>query len=174
VTNVSHSSDSLADARPRRPALALFEPEIAANVAAMIRLAACLSVELHIVEPTGFVFDRARMRRVALDHLDRARPIRHASFAAFDDWRAGAGRRLVLLTTAASSDHLALTYRSGDLLMVGRESGGASPEVHARADHRVRIPIAPGTRSLNVVTAAAIVLAEALRQQEAFPSVARR
>lgn len=168
MTNVSQRPADAAAGRPGPPALVLFEPEIAQNVAAMIRLAACLGVDLHIVEPTGFVLDPVRMRRVALDYPDHVRLIRHARYAAFEEWRAGAGRRLLLLTTAAACDHLAVSYRQGDLLMLGRESDGVPAEVHARADLRLRIPIAPGTRSLNVVTAAAVVLGEALRQLDAF------
>lgn len=169
MTNVSHGPEAAASGRSEPPALVLLEPEIATNAAAAIRLAACLDVPLHVVEPTGFVFDRKRLRRVALDYADQARLTRHPSIAAFDGWRRKAGRRLILMTTRGSVDHVAAGYQPGDLLMLGRESSGAPPEVHERADLRVRVPMAAGMRSLNLVTAAAIVLGEALRQLDAFP-----
>lgn len=150
-------------------ALALYEPDIAANVAAAIRLCACLQVALHVIEPVGFVFDRRRLRRVALDYVDHCRLQRHVSFRSFDDWRRAAGRRLVLLSTAADDDHLATAFAAGDILLCGRESAGVPLEVDQAADLRLRIPIAARTRSLNLVQAAAIALGEALRQQSAFP-----
>ena len=135
--------------------VALFQPDIAANVAAIIRLAACFDVPIAIVEPCGFVWDERRLRRVGLDYLRHARLARFASWSAFDASRRGAGERLVLLTTRAERAYHDVSYRADDALMVGRESA---------ADLPVRVPMAPGRRSLNVVTALAIVLSEALRQ----------
>jgi tRNA (cytidine/uridine-2'-O-)-methyltransferase len=144
--------------------VALFQPDIAANVAAIIRLAACFDVPLAIVEPCGFVWDERRLRRVGLDYLRHARLARFASWSAFDASRRGAGERLVLLTTRAERAYHEVSYRADDVLMVGRESAGAPALVHAAADLAVRVPMAPGRRSLNVVTALAVVLSEALRQ----------
>jgi tRNA (cytidine/uridine-2'-O-)-methyltransferase len=148
---------------------ALYQPDIAANVGAALRLAACLDVPVEVIEPCGFVFDRARLRRAGLDYLGRARLTRHASWPAFEDWRRSAGLRLVLLTTRARTAHHRLAYRQGDVLLAGRESAGVPEEVHAAADALVRVPMAPGLRSLNVVTALALVLGEALRQTGGFP-----
>jgi tRNA (cytidine/uridine-2'-O-)-methyltransferase len=148
--------------------LALFEPDIAANTAAAIRLAACLDVPLLIIEPCGFVWDQRRLRRVGLDYLRRASVERFASWAAFEAWRRAAGARLVLLTTRADRPHHAVAYRANDVLLVGRESSGVPDLVHAAADLRVGVAMAPGRRSLNVVTALAMVFGEALRQTGGF------
>jgi tRNA (cytidine/uridine-2'-O-)-methyltransferase len=149
--------------------LALFEPDIAANAAAAMRLAACLEVPLHVIEPCGFAWDPVRLRRVGLDYLDHAHLVRHPAFAAFEEARRRQGTRLVLLTTAADLrlDHA--SFRPGDIVMGGRESGGVPEAVHAAADLRLRIPIAAGRRSLNLVTALAIALGEGLRQTRGWP-----
>jgi tRNA (cytidine/uridine-2'-O-)-methyltransferase len=144
--------------------IALFQPDIAANAAAAIRLAACLDVPIAIVEPCGFVWDQRRLRRVGLDYLSRATIERFASWPAFEAARRARGARLVLLTTGAADPYHLVDYRRDDILLAGRESTGVPEEVQAAADLRVRVPMAPDRRSLNVVTALAIVLGEALRQ----------
>lgn len=153
--------------------LALFQPDIPQNAGAMLRLAACLGIAVDIVEPAGFpVSDRA-FRRAGLDYLDHVEIVRHASFAAFEATRRESRRRLVLLTTKADRSHLAADFRPDDVLMVGRESVGAPDYVHEAADLRITIPMRPGLRSLNVATAAAIVLGEALRRTDGFPAPPR-
>jgi len=149
-------------------ALALYQPDIAANAGATLRLAACLAMPVVIVEPCGFVWDDRRLRRVGLDYRDQARVTRLPSWSAFEAWRHAAGRRLVLLSTRGRHAHHAIHYRPGDVLLGGRESAGVPDEVHQRANLTVRIPIAAGTRSLNLVTALAIVAGEALRQTGGF------
>ena len=149
--------------------LALYQPDIAANAGAALRLAACLGVPAEIIEPCGFVFDRARLRRSGLDYLDRARVTRHVSWRAFETWRESGRARLLLLTTRGGVVYHRCAFRPGDVLLAGRESGGVPAEVHAAADLTLRVPMAPGLRSLNVVTALAVVLGEALRQLDAFP-----
>jgi tRNA (cytidine/uridine-2'-O-)-methyltransferase len=148
--------------------LALYQPDIAANAGAALRLAACFDLPLLVIEPCGFVWDDRRLRRAGLDYLAQATLTRFAGWAAFEAWRRGAGRRLILLTTRASSVHHAVAYRPGDVLLAGRESAGVPEEVHAAADLCVRIPLAPARRALNVVSALAIVLGEALRQTNGF------
>jgi tRNA (cytidine/uridine-2'-O-)-methyltransferase len=125
-------------------------------------------VPLVVIEPCGFVWDDRRLRRAGLDYIAGATLRRLPGFAAFEAWRQGEGRRLVLLTTAGEVGYQRVAYRASDVLLAGRESAGAPPEVHAAADLRVRIPLAPGRRSLNVVTALAMVLGEALRQTDGF------
>jgi len=149
--------------------LALYQPDIAANAGAAIRLAACLGVPILVIEPCGFVWDERRLRRAGLDYLAAAALTRFPSFAAFEGWRCAEGRRLVLLTTAAGKAYHRVIYQPGDVLLGGRESAGVPEEVHARADLRVRVPMAPGRRALNLVAALAIVLGEALRQTGGFP-----
>jgi tRNA (cytidine/uridine-2'-O-)-methyltransferase len=143
--------------------LALFEPDIAQNTGTILRLCACLGVAAHIIEPAGFpVSDRA-FRRAGMDYLDQVSLRRHASWAAFEDWRRVAELRLVLFTTKATTSYLDHRYGS-DVLLFGRESAGVPDRVHAAADARLLIPMRPGLRSLNVAMAAAMALGEALRQ----------
>jgi tRNA (cytidine/uridine-2'-O-)-methyltransferase len=144
--------------------LVLFEPDIPQNAGTLLRLGACLGVPVDIVEPCGFVFSDAQMRRAGMDYLDHVPIDRHVSFAAFEAWRAEAGRRLVLLTTKGAVDYRDFAYQRGDILLVGRESAGVPDGVHDVADARVIIPIRPGFRSLNVAVAGTMVLGEALRQ----------
>jgi tRNA (cytidine/uridine-2'-O-)-methyltransferase len=150
--------------------IALFQPDNPANVGAVLRLAACLAVPVVVVEPCGFAWDQRRLRRVGLDYLERVTLTRLPSWSAFEARRRGEGRRLVLLTTRAATRHDAVAYRGDDILLGGRESLGVPDAVHASADLRVRIPLAAGCRSLNLVTALAIVLGEALRQTGGFPT----
>lgn len=148
--------------------IALYEPDIPQNTGTILRTCACLGIEAHIVEPAGFpVTDRA-FRRAGLDYLDRVRIVRHISFAAFDEWRLGQGLTLVLLTTAADRTYLEHAYTETDILLFGRESAGVPPSVHDRADLRLKIPVQPGLRSLNIAMAAAMVAGEALRQTGGF------
>jgi tRNA (cytidine/uridine-2'-O-)-methyltransferase len=148
--------------------LALYEPDIAANAGAMMRTCACLGVDAAIIEPAGFLISDRRFRRSGMDYLDALVIARHDSFERFETWRAASGRRLVLLTTKGDSQLWDFAFRPGDILMVGRESAGAPDAVAALADARVRIPIRPSLRSLNVGIAAALALGEALRQLRTF------
>ena len=145
--------------------LALFEPDIPQNAGAIMRLAACLGAGVDVIGPCGFVLDDRRMRRAGMDYLDGLDLVVHESWAAFRDSGAGSpGRRLLLLTTRAAKPYTAIRYQADDVLVLGRESAGVPEEVHAAADAAVLMPMAPGARSLNVATAAAIVLGEAVRQ----------
>ena len=145
--------------------LALYQPDIPQNLGAFIRLAACLGTPLDIIEPCGFPVDDRRIRRAAMDYVDLARIRRHASWEAFRRDQVG---RLVLLTTAGAVCLPDVRFRPDDVLLVGRESAGAPPEVHEAADLRVRVPMQEGARSLNVALAAAMVLSEALRQTDGY------
>lgn len=144
--------------------LALFQPDIPQNAGTMLRACACLGIGAAIIEPAGFLVSDRNFRRSGMDYLDRLAIERHVSWSAFEDWRAAAGRRLVLLTTQGSVPYTQFSFAPGDVLLVGRESLGAPPEVHAAADARVAIPMQPGMRSLNVAFCAAMVVGEALRQ----------
>jgi tRNA (cytidine/uridine-2'-O-)-methyltransferase len=139
--------------------LALYEPDIPQNVGAMMRLCACLGVAMDIIEPCGFIWDEAKIRRAGMDYIEHLKLTRHPSWADFSP-----SGRLVLLTTKAAQPYTDFRFEASDVLLVGRESAGVPEHVHARADARVLIPMQPGCRSLNVATAAAMVLGEALRQ----------
>jgi tRNA (cytidine/uridine-2'-O-)-methyltransferase len=144
--------------------IALYEPDIPQNTGTILRLAACLGVEVHIVEPAGFPTTDRAFRRAGMDYLDRVTLTRHVSWAAFDAWRRAERLQLVLFTTAATTSYLDHAYRPNDILLFGRESAGVPETVHAAADVRLVIPMRPGLRSLNVAMAAAMALGEAIRQ----------
>ena len=159
----------LASLAPRTPLmrLALFEPDIPQNAGAMLRLAACLGVAVDVIEPCGFLWSDRHLRRAGMDYLALVDVSRHPSWSAFIAARSEG--RLILLTTQARSTYTDFVFRPGDTLLVGRESAGVPPAVHAAADARVAIPMMAGARSLNVALAAALVLGEGLRQTKGFP-----
>ncbi|RUT34952.1 tRNA (cytidine(34)-2'-O)-methyltransferase [Arsenicitalea aurantiaca] len=149
-------------------ALALYQPDIAQNTGTLLRLGACMGIEVHVIHPTGFPFSRQALRRSGLDYLDHVALVEHVSFARFSDWCEAEGRRLVLLTTRAETSAYAFSYAPADVLMVGRESAGVPDDVAARADARIRIPMRSDLRSINVALAAAMVVGEAGRQTDLF------
>jgi len=148
--------------------IALYEPDIPQNTGTILRLCACLGIEAHIIEPSGFpVTDRA-FRRAGMDYIDNVSIARHGSFAAFEEWLQRERLQLVLLTTTADRSYLDHTFAADQMLLFGRESAGVPSAVHERADVRLRIPMQPGMRSLNIAVAAAMVAGEALRQTRDF------
>ncbi|GJE60442.1 tRNA (cytidine(34)-2'-O)-methyltransferase [Methylobacterium trifolii] len=149
--------------------LALYQSDIPQNTGTILRMAACLGLAVEIVEPAGFDVSDRHLRRSGLDYLDHVPITRHRSWAAFSEWRAREGIRLVLATTAGALPYTALAYREGDCILMGRESAGVPEAVHTSADARVVVPIRPGLRSLNVAVAAAMIVGEALRQTAAGP-----
>lgn len=156
--------------------LALYEPDIPQNTGTMLRLAACLGVAAEVIEPCGFIFSDTKLKRAGMDYLSLAEIHRHSSWNAFQTWRNAAkrthgGHRLVLLTTKGETIYTSFAFAPDDILMVGRESAGVPPEVALAADARLIIPLRPGLRSLNVATAAAMVLGEAVRQTAGFSTV---
>ncbi len=146
--------------------LALFEPDIPQNTGALIRLGACMGVCIDIIEPCGFLFSDRQLKRAGMDYLEQAEVVRHESWTAF---RATFAGRLILLTSKGSRPYCNFAFAPGDTLLLGRESAGVPENVHDAADARLRIPLKPGARSLNVAQAGAMVLGEALRQIQAFP-----
>jgi tRNA (cytidine/uridine-2'-O-)-methyltransferase len=148
--------------------IALFEPDIPQNTGTILRLAACLGVEAHIIEPAGFPTSDRAFRRAGMDYLDQVDIVRQASWEMFEAWRRGADARLILFTTRARSSYLDHAFRPGDVLLFGRESSGAPEKVHEAADARLIIPMRQGLRSINVAMAAAMALGEALRQTHGF------
>lgn len=147
--------------------IALFQPDIAANAATIMRLAACLGLRVRIIEPAGFTWSDSSLKRAGMDYLAKADLVRDRSWQDFRT--ATAGKRLVLLTTKATLPYTAATFSAGDILLLGRESAGVTDEVHAAVDLRICIPMLPGLRSLNVAMACAMATGEALRQLGAFP-----
>lgn len=152
--------------------LALVEPDQPGNFGAALRLAACFGLGLEVVEPCGFPLDERRIRRAAMDYADHVDFRRHADLDRFLATMRAEGCRLVLLSVKAQTAYHRFAYRPGDVLVVGSESRGAPAMLVEQVAARLRIPIRPGMRSLNMVTAAAIGVAEALRQLDALPAAA--
>jgi tRNA (cytidine/uridine-2'-O-)-methyltransferase len=150
--------------------IALYQPEIAGNVGAVLRTAACLGADVDLIEPMGFAWDDRRVARAGMDYIDHVALARHADWEAF---AAQASGRLVLLTTKGATPLHDFAFQADDVLLFGQEGAGVPEHVHARADARVVIPMAPGLRSMNLGVSVAIVLAEALRQTGGWPGLAQ-
>jgi tRNA (cytidine/uridine-2'-O-)-methyltransferase len=147
--------------------IALFQPDIAGNVGTILRLAACLGAGVDLIEPMGFAWGDRALARAGMDYAQAIEVTRHVDWAAFEAQVQG---RIVLLTTQGGTRLDEALFRTDDVLLLGSEGSGVPPEVHARADLAVRIPLMPGLRSLNVAVAAGIALGEALRQTSGWPS----
>lgn len=145
--------------------VALYQPEIPQNTAAILRTAACFDVPVAIIGPAAFDLSERAVRRAGLDYAATAAIQRHASLEDFF----AAQSRVVLFTTHASAPLQTFAFAPGDTLLFGRESAGVPDEVAQRCPNRVRIPIAAGRRSLNLAVAVAIGLFEALQSLDALP-----
>lgn len=148
--------------------LALYQPDIPQNTGTLLRLAACWNARTHIIHPTGFAFSEKNFRRAAMDYAQFADFSEHSSFPRFLTWCAQNNRRIVLLTTKASTSAFEFAYQQNDVLIVGRESAGVPEEVAEACAAKVRIPMRAELRSINVAIAASVVLAEAKRQTDQF------
>lgn len=148
--------------------IALYQPEIAGNVGAVMRLGACFGVAVDLIEPMGFEWDDKRVRRAAMDYIDHVKVARHGSFEEFG--RSADEARLVLLSTKAETSLYDFTFEPGDILMFGKESAGVPADVAAACGAAVRIPLRAAVRSFNLATSAAIALGEALRQTGKLPT----
>lgn len=151
------------------PRIALYQPDIPHNTGAILRFAACMGVEVDIIEPAGFDLSDRGLKRAGMDYVERAALKRHASFETFEAWRAGAGGRLVLFSTKATDTYAGFAFRSDDVLLFGRESAGVPETVHQRAEARLIVPMRPGLRSINLAMTVAMVTGEALRQTGFLP-----
>jgi tRNA (cytidine/uridine-2'-O-)-methyltransferase len=146
--------------------LALYEPEIAGNVGAVMRLGACFGVDVDLIEPLGFVWEDRRVRRAAMDYIDHVSVTRYASFDEFHT--SVTSGRLVLFTTKGEQSLHEFKFHPDDVLLFGKESAGVPEGVAQACDALVRIPIRPQVRSLNLAIASAVALGEALRQTGSF------
>jgi tRNA (cytidine/uridine-2'-O-)-methyltransferase len=140
----------------------MYQPEIVGNVGTIIRMCACLSIDLDIIEPCGFPFDKERLRRTAMDYFDKVKITRYSNF---DDFRvSNKNYRIVLLTTKSSIPYYDFKFNDDDILMVGRESAGVPDYIHKSVNARIVIPMKNGTRCLNVAMSLAIVTGEVMKQ----------
>lgn len=149
---------------PNRLRIALYQPDIAGNTGAILRLGACLGLAVDIVEPAGFDHSDRALKRAGMDYLEIAALTRHVDFERFDAWRRAEGRRLVLFTTKATLSYTGFAFAPADILLFGRESAGVPDHLPERADARLLIPMPGGGRSLNLAMAAAMAAGEAARQ----------
>jgi len=142
--------------------LSLYQPEIPQNVGTLIRLGACVGVPIDIIEPTGFVWSDKHLKRAGMDYVDLANVERIESWQVYKNLRPA--QRIVLIDTKAEQAFWDFSFRPDDILMLGKESSGVPDEVFEEISNRVRIPMLPERRSLNMAIAGAMVLAESLRQ----------
>ena len=150
--------------------IALYEPDIPQNTGTILRLAACLDIEAHIIEPAGFPTSDQAFRRAGMDYLDQVRLTRHVSWDRFEAWRRSENLRVVLFTTRGSACYLDYTFAANDILLFGRESAGVPDKVRSAADATLIIPMRETMRSLNVAMTCAMAVGEALRQTRAAGS----
>ena len=145
-----------------RPKIALFEPDIPQNTAAIIRTCACLGAKLEIIEPCGFLLTDKRFKRVVMDYMDFEQIEFYQSSEKF--FEAKKNQRIVLMTTKGSISYTNFKFNSEDTILFGRESAGVPESLHKLIKNRLKIPMNENTRSLNIASSVAIVLAESLRQ----------
>ena len=146
--------------------IALYQPDIPQNAAAIIRLCYCFDTTLEIIEPCGFHLDDKRLKKVAMDYLDKSKIITYKSYENFLVKKKNS--RIILMTTKSKKNYYNFKFKSQDTLLFGRESAGVPKIVHDNSHERLRIPLKKNTRSLNVSIAAAITLSEALKQNMSF------
>ena len=147
-----------------RPIIALYEPDIPQNTAAIIRTCACLGAKLEIIEPCGFLLTDKRFKRVVMDYMDHNQIEFYQSSDKF--FEAKKNRRIVLMTTKGSISYTKFKFNSDDTILFGRESAGVPESIHQLTENRLKIPMNNNFRSLNIASSVAIVLAESLRQTE--------
>jgi tRNA (cytidine/uridine-2'-O-)-methyltransferase len=147
-----------------RPKIALYEPDIPQNTAAIIRTCACLGADLEIIEPCGFLLSDKRFKRVVMDYMDWDKINLYQSSEHF--FKAKKNQRIVLMTTKASISYTKFNFNKNDTILFGRESAGVPKNIHELVNDRLKIPMNKNTRSLNIASSVAIVLAESMRQIE--------
>ena len=146
--------------------IALYQPDIPQNTAAIIRLCSCFDTTLEIIEPCGFHLDDKRLKKVAMDYLNKSRIITYRSYEDF--LKKKNNSRIILMTTKAKKNYYSFRFKPKDTLLFGRESAGVPKTVHKKSYQRLKIPLKKGARSLNIAIATAITLSEALKQNKAF------
>ena len=146
------------------PKIALYEPDIPQNTAAIIRTCACLGAKLEIIEPCGFLLSDKRFKRVVMDYMDYSQIEFYKSAEEFFEEKKN--QRIVLMTTKGSINYTKFKFKSNDTILFGRESAGVPDKVHQLIENRLKIPMNDQARSLNIASSVAIVLAESLRQLE--------
>jgi tRNA (cytidine/uridine-2'-O-)-methyltransferase len=145
-----------------RPNIALYQPDIPQNTAAIIRICSCLGADLEIIEPCGFLFSDKRFKRVVMDYMDQKIIKFYKSSEEF--FKTKKNQRVILLTTKSAKPYVEFKFENNDTLLFGRESAGVPEHVHNSIKHRLKIPMVNNKRSLNIASSVAIILSENLRQ----------
>jgi tRNA (cytidine/uridine-2'-O-)-methyltransferase len=146
----------------QRPKIALYEPDIPQNTAAIIRTCACLGAKLEIIEPCGFLFSDKRFKRVVMDYMDEKTIEFYKSSEHF--FKSKKNERVILMTTKGSISYSKFKFETNDTILFGRESAGVPEKIHEKVNHRLKIPMINNKRSLNLASSVAIILAESLKQ----------
>jgi len=144
------------------PKIALFEPDIPQNTAAIIRTCSCLGAKLEIIEPCGFLLNDKRFKRVVMDYINEKEIKFFQSLDNFFEYKKN--QRIILMTTKASMSYANFKFEKNDTILFGRESAGVPESVHKIIKHRLKIPMKNNMRSLNIATSVGIILAESLKQ----------
>ena len=142
--------------------IALYKPDIPQNTAAIIRLGACLSLKIHIIEPCGFNLHDSRFKRVVMDYIGFSKIFKYQDYDNF--LNKNKKKRIILMTTKAKKHYHKFKFKKDDILLFGRESAGVPNNLHKTIKDKIKIPMNKNTRSLNVAMSVAIISAEALRQ----------
>ena len=148
------------------PKIALYEPDIPQNTAAIIRTCSCLGAMIEIIEPCGFMFNDKRFKRVAMDYLDEKMIKFYPNDKEFFKFKKKENERIILMTTKASVSYSSFNFKINDTILFGRESAGVPEKIHKLVDNRLKIPLSFEKRSLNIASSVAIVLAESMRQNK--------
>ncbi len=149
-----------------RPKIALYEPDIPQNTAAIIRTCSCLGAMIEIIEPCGFIFGNKKFKRVAMDYIDEKMIKFYSNKEEFFKYKKKENERIILMTTKASASYSSFNFKINDTILFGRESAGVPEEIHKLVNNRLKIPLVFKKRSLNIASSVAIVLAESMRQNK--------
>ena len=149
-----------------KPKIALYEPDIPQNTAAIIRTCSCLGVMIEIIEPCGFMINDKRFKRVVMDYLDKKMIRFYKDYNNFFKIKKEEKERVVLMTTKASTSYFNFRFKVTDTILFGRESAGVPKKIHKMVNNRLKIPLSFKKRSLNLSSSVAITLAESLRQNK--------
>ena len=144
--------------------IALYQPDIPQNTAAIIRLCACFKTRLDIIEPCGFLLNDKKFKRVSMDYINSCEIKSYINFQEFMKNRNNG--RIILMTTKAKTKYHNFKFNNNDTILFGRESAGVPEKIHKLVDNRIKIPLKSGKRSLNIASSVAIVLAESMRQNK--------
>ena len=148
--------------------IALYEPDIPQNTGNILRLGACLGLDIDIIEPTGYIINDKHLKRSAMDYIKHIEYKRHLDWDSFFKWAKDNNFRLILLTTKSDKNYCDYVFKKNDILLFGRESAGVPEKIHNTVNEKLTIPMVKGLRSINVSSAVAIVVGEACRQLNLF------